>query len=213
MTGSETEPVAGGQRRTRAVGDLAEHETDQEEAEPAERTRPRPTRPPRRSSTSTTRWCTARRWSISPRAGRPRVLHLPRRDGVRLRAGQVPADRPENSDDVAEGKQKALSFIEGRPTSELEALGEEIYDEYIADKIWPGTRDLAQMYLDAGQSGLAGDGDALRAGGHHRPPARPDGALGTVAKSVDGVFTGRLVGESCRAGKAHAVQALAIREG
>lgn len=57
----------------------------------------------------------------------------------------------ENSDDVAEGKRKALSFIEGRTTAELSAVGEEIYDEIIADKIWPGTRDLAQMHLDAGQ--------------------------------------------------------------
>ncbi|HTI74881.1 MAG TPA: haloacid dehalogenase-like hydrolase, partial [Mycobacterium sp.] len=46
----------------------------------------------------------------------------------------------ENSDDVAAGKTKALAFIEGRSTAELEAVGEEIYDEIIADKIWPGTR-------------------------------------------------------------------------
>ena len=40
------------------------------------------------------------------------------------------------------------------------------------------------------------------------------GALGTVAESVDGVFTGRLVGEILHgAGKAHAVRSLAIREG
>jgi phosphoserine phosphatase len=40
------------------------------------------------------------------------------------------------------------------------------------------------------------------------------GALGTVAESVDGVFTGRLVGEILHGpGKAHAVRSLAIREG
>ena len=31
------------------------------------------------------------------------------------------------------------------------ALGEEIYDELMADRIWAGTRALAQMHLDAGQ--------------------------------------------------------------
>ncbi|HWS94519.1 MAG TPA: haloacid dehalogenase-like hydrolase, partial [Mycobacterium sp.] len=37
---------------------------------------------------------------------------------------------------------------------------------------------------------------------------------GTVAESVDGVFTGRLVGEILHGtGKAHAVRSLAIREG
>ena len=40
------------------------------------------------------------------------------------------------------------------------------------------------------------------------------GALGTVAESVDGIFTGRLVGDILHGpGKAHAVRSLAIREG
>ncbi|SLH94876.1 HAD-superfamily subfamily IB hydrolase, TIGR01490 [Mycobacteroides abscessus subsp. abscessus] len=87
----------------------------------------------------------------------------------------------ESSTDMASGKEKALAFIAGRSTAELAALGEEIYDEIIADKIWPGTRT---------------------------------GALGTVAESVDGKFTGRLVGDILHGlGKAHAVRALAIREG
>ncbi|WP_459953681.1 haloacid dehalogenase-like hydrolase, partial [Mycobacterium avium] len=57
----------------------------------------------------------------------------------------------ENSNDVAAGRRKALAFIEGRSVEQLVALGEEIYDEIIADKIWPGTRELTQMHLDAGQ--------------------------------------------------------------
>ena len=120
----------------------------------------------------------------------------------------------ENSEDVAAGRRKALAFIEGRSTAELVAVGEEIYDEIIADKIWPGTRALAQMHLDAGQQvwlvtatphELA-DTIARRLG--------LTGALGTVAESVDGVFTGRLVGDILHGtGKAHAVRSLAIREG
>lgn len=43
----------------------------------------------------------------------------------------------ENSNDVAAGRRKALTFIEGRSVEQLVALGEEIYDEIIADKIWP----------------------------------------------------------------------------
>lgn len=54
----------------------------------------------------------------------------------------------------------------------------------------------------------------IRTRGHHRPPARLTGALGTVAESVDGIFTGRLVGEILHGtGKAHTVRSLAIREG
>ena len=39
----------------------------------------------------------------------------------------------------------------GTPSPSCAAIGEEIFDEVMADKIWPGTRALAQMHLDAGQ--------------------------------------------------------------
>ena len=120
----------------------------------------------------------------------------------------------ENSDDVAEGRRKALAFIEGRSTAELVSLGEEIYDEIIADKIWPGTRALAQMHLDAGQQVWLVTATPYELAATIANRLGLTGALGTVAESVDGVFTGRLVGEILHgAGKAHAVRSLAIREG
>ncbi|WP_313677007.1 HAD-IB family hydrolase [Mycolicibacterium sp.] len=120
----------------------------------------------------------------------------------------------ENSEDVAEGRRKALAFIEGRPTAELSALGEEIYDEIIADKIWPGTRALAQMHLDAGQQVWLVTATPYELAEIIAKRLGLTGALGTVAESVDGVFTGRLVGDILHGlGKAHAVRALAIREG
>jgi HAD superfamily hydrolase (TIGR01490 family) len=120
----------------------------------------------------------------------------------------------ENSDDVAEGKRKALAFIEGRSTEELMALGEEIYDQIIADKIWPGTRALTQMHLDAGQQVWLVTATPYELAATIANRLGLTGALGTVAESVDGVFTGRLVGDILHgAGKAHAVRALAIREG
>jgi HAD superfamily hydrolase (TIGR01490 family) len=120
----------------------------------------------------------------------------------------------ENSDDVAAGRRKALAFIEGRSTAELETLGEEIYDEIIADKIWAGTRDLAQMHLDAGQQVWLVTATPYELAATIARRLGLTGALGTVAESVDGVFTGRLVGEILHgSGKAHAVRSLAIREG
>ncbi|MDA4087843.1 Phosphoserine phosphatase SerB1 [Mycolicibacterium hassiacum DSM 44199] len=120
----------------------------------------------------------------------------------------------ENSDDVAQGKQKALAFIEGRSVDELVALGEEIYDEIIADKIWPGTRALAQMHLDAGQQVWLVTATPYELAAIIARRLGLTGALGTVAESVDGVFTGRLVGDILHGtGKAHAVRSLAIREG
>jgi HAD superfamily hydrolase (TIGR01490 family) len=120
----------------------------------------------------------------------------------------------ENSDDVAEGRRKALAFIEGRNTAELRTLGEEIYDEIIADKIWPGTRALTQMHLDAGQQVWLVTATPYELAETIARRLGLTGALGTMAESVDGVFTGRLVGDILHGlGKAHAVRALAIREG
>ncbi|MUL76713.1 HAD-IB family hydrolase [Mycobacterium sp. CBMA226] len=120
----------------------------------------------------------------------------------------------ENSDDVAAGRRKALSFIEGRQTAELEALGDEIYDEIIADKIWQGTRALAQMHLDAGQQVWLVTATPMELAQTIARKLGLTGALGTIAESVDGVFTGRLVGDILHGvGKAHAVRQLAIREG
>jgi HAD superfamily hydrolase (TIGR01490 family) len=120
----------------------------------------------------------------------------------------------ENSDDVAAGRTKALAFIEGRQTSELIEAGEEIYDEIIADKIWQGTRALAEMHLEAGQQVWLVTATPYELAATIARKLGLTGALGTVAESVDGVFTGRLVGEILHgAGKAHAVRSLAIREG
>src|SRR6202012_2599029 len=115
----------------------------------------------------------------------------------------------ENSDDVAAGRGKALTFIEGPSVDELVTLGEEVYDEIIADKIWPGTRELTQMHLDAGQqvwliTATPYELAVIRARRRGRA-----GARGTAAESGDGVFTGRLVGDPLHGpGKAHAVRSL-----
>ncbi len=120
----------------------------------------------------------------------------------------------ENSDDVAEGRAKALSFVAGRSTAELARLGEEIYDEVIADKIWAGTRALAQMHLDAGQQVWLVTATPVELAQVIAKRLGLTGALGTVAESRDGVFTGRLVGDILHGlGKAHAVRTLAVREG
>ena len=120
----------------------------------------------------------------------------------------------ENMEDVAEGRDKALSFIAGRSTSELVELGEEIYDEYIAEKIWPGTAALAQRHLAAGQQVWLVTATPVELAQTIAKRLGLTGALGTVAESEDGVFTGRLVGDILHGpGKAHAIRSIAVREG
>jgi HAD superfamily hydrolase (TIGR01490 family) len=120
----------------------------------------------------------------------------------------------ETPDDIKASREQALSFAAGRSVAEVVTLGEEIYDELMADRIWSGTRALAQMHLDAGQRVWLVTATPVELAQIIARRLGLTGALGTVAESIDGVYTGRLVGEMLHGrAKAHAVRALAAREG
>jgi HAD superfamily hydrolase (TIGR01490 family) len=120
----------------------------------------------------------------------------------------------EDPQHVAEARASALNFIKGHPVSELEALGEEIFDEAMAHRIWPGTRALAQLHLDQGQRVWLVTAAPVEIATIIARRLGLTGALGTVSEHEDGVYTGRLVGEMLHGpAKAEAVKALAEREG
>jgi HAD superfamily hydrolase (TIGR01490 family) len=120
----------------------------------------------------------------------------------------------ENMEHMRQIRESALSFVAGHSVAELTAIGEEVYDEVIADKIWPGTHALARLHLDAGQRVWLVTATPVEVATVIAKRLGLSGALGTVAESVDGVYTGRLVGEPLHGqAKADAVQALAEREG
>jgi HAD superfamily hydrolase (TIGR01490 family) len=120
----------------------------------------------------------------------------------------------EDPEHVAETRASALSFISGHTVVELEALGEEIFDEAMAHRIWPGTRALAQMHLDEGERVWLVTAAPIEIAQIIARRLGLTGALGTVAEHVDGVYTGRLVGEMLHGpAKSEAIKALAAREG
>ena len=113
-----------------------------------------------------------------------------------------------------EARETALSFAAGHTVAELTTIGEEVFDEVMAGKVWPGTRALAQMHLDAGQRVWLVTATPVEVATVIAKRLGLTGALGTVAETVDGVYTGRLVGEILHGeAKAEAVRALAEREG
>ena len=120
----------------------------------------------------------------------------------------------EDPEHVADARTSALGFIAGHTVAELEALGEEIFDEAMAHRIWPGTRALAQLHLDQGQRVWLVTAAPIEIAAIIARRLGLTGAMGTVAEHVDGVYTGRLVGEMLHGpAKAVAVRALAEREG
>ena len=120
------------------------------------------------------------------------------------------SEDPEHMQDV---RDSALSIVKGCRVEEITHIGEEIYDEYMAGKIWPGTRALAQAHLDAGQRVWLVTAAPVETATIIARRLGLTGALGTVAESVGGVYTGRLVGEPLHGpAKAEAVRALAMAE-
>jgi HAD superfamily hydrolase (TIGR01490 family) len=120
----------------------------------------------------------------------------------------------EDMGNVHEARETALSFAAGHTVAELTTIGEEVFDEVMATKVWPGTRALAQMHLDAGQRVWLVTATPVEVATVIATRLGLTGALGTVAETEDGVYTGRLVGEILHGdAKAEAVTALARREG
>ncbi|WP_436698998.1 HAD family hydrolase [Nocardioides sp. BYT-33-1] len=120
----------------------------------------------------------------------------------------------EDPEHVAEARNSALAFIAGHTVREIEDVGEEIFDEAMAHRIWPGTRALAQMHLDRGQRVWLVTAAPIEIANLIARRLGLTGALGTVAEHVDGVYTGQLVGDMLHGpAKAVAVKALAEREG
>jgi HAD superfamily hydrolase (TIGR01490 family) len=120
----------------------------------------------------------------------------------------------EDPQEMKASREQALTFVAGRRVEELITLGEEIYDELMADRIWAGTKALAQMHLDAGQRVWLVTATPVELASIIAHRLGLTGALGTVAETKDGEYTGRLVGDILHGmAKAHAVRALAAREG
>ena len=119
----------------------------------------------------------------------------------------------EDPEHVADARNSALGFIAGHTVQELEELGEEIFDEAMAHRIWPGTRALAQLHLDQGQRVWLVTAAPIEIASIIARRLGLTGAMGTVAEHVDGVYTGRLVGDLLHGpAKGEAIRALAARE-
>lgn len=120
----------------------------------------------------------------------------------------------EDLDAVAGVREKALGLVAGKSVAEIVAYGEEIYDELMEQRIWSGTRALAQQHLDAGQRVFLVTATPVELARIISGRLGLTGALGTVSEVEDGLYTGRLVGEPLHGpAKAEAVRALAELEG
>jgi HAD superfamily hydrolase (TIGR01490 family) len=120
----------------------------------------------------------------------------------------------EGPDNISKARESALAFVTGKSVAEIVAMGEEIYDEIIAARIYSGTRALAQQHLDAGERVWLVTATPEELARVIARRLNLTGALGTRAEERDGLFSGRLIGDLLHGeAKAAAVRELAEREG
>jgi HAD superfamily hydrolase (TIGR01490 family) len=120
----------------------------------------------------------------------------------------------EDSGHIDAVRQSALAFVADHKVADIVELGEQIYDETMARRIWQGTRDLALRHLAAGERVWLVTATPVELANILSSRLGLTGALGTVAEARDGVYTGALVGGLLHGeAKAAAVRALAAREG
>jgi len=137
-------------------------------------------------------------------------------DLVKMAVGQVifRIRGAENADRIDAAREAALAFVAGHKVADISSLGEEIYDDTMADRIWEGSRQLTQGHLEAGQRVWLVTATPVELAEILARRLGLTGALGTVAETSDGVYTGQLVGGLLHGeAKAAAVRALADREG
>jgi HAD superfamily hydrolase (TIGR01490 family) len=121
--------------------------------------------------------------------------------------------RGEDLDHLAGVRERALRLCAGLTVADVVALGEQVYDERLAGRIWEGTRRLADRHVALGDPVWLVTGAPIELAEIVARRLRFHGALGTVAEVEHGAWTGRLVGEVLHGpAKAAAVLALAERE-
>lgn len=120
----------------------------------------------------------------------------------------------EKPEEIEKFQNAATDFIGGHNVKEIEAIGSEIYDEFVSPALWQGTIDIANRHLaDKVEVWLvtAAPQDmavliANRLGF--------TGALGTKAEIIDGVYTGKMNGLLLHGNqKAVAIKELANAQG
>ena len=120
----------------------------------------------------------------------------------------------ERARQIEEVRERALGTIKGHSLAEIVAIAEEVYDEVLETKIFPGGREILERHLAAGDQVWLITAGPQEIGELIARRLGATGALGTVAEQRDGYYTGRLVGDMMHgATKATAARAIAEREG
>jgi HAD superfamily hydrolase (TIGR01490 family) len=116
----------------------------------------------------------------------------------------------ESTEQIDEVRSRALYLMTGHSVAEVIAIGEDVYDQVLVQRIFPGTQKLLDAHLEAGHQVWLVTATPMEIGELIARRLGATGALGTVAEHENGFYTGRLVGDMMHGqAKANAVEKLA----
>lgn len=101
----------------------------------------------------------------------------------------------ESKEQISSVRDRALGIIKGHTVAEVTAIGEEVWDQVLSLRIFPGTRKILDAHLAAGHQVWLITATPIEIGELIARHLGATGALATIAEHKDGVYTGRLVGE------------------
>lgn len=101
----------------------------------------------------------------------------------------------ESKKDIDEVRARALTLMKGHSVAEVIAVGEEVYDQVLANRIYEGTKKLLEQHLAAGHQVWLVTATPAEVGDLIARRLGATGALTTHVESFEGFYTGRLVGE------------------
>lgn len=120
----------------------------------------------------------------------------------------------ESLKDITVIRSRALSIVAGRSVAEITAIGEEVWDEVLSLRVFPGTQAILSDHLAKGHQVWIITASPVEIGELIAARLDVTGCLGTVAEHKDGFYTGRLIGDMMHGrAKARAVEELARTEG
>ena len=100
----------------------------------------------------------------------------------------------ENNKQNDQIRQKALSIIAGRTVADIVSVAQEVYDQVLNLRIFPGTKKLIDDHLSQGHQVWLVTAAPVEMGGLIAHRLGATGCLGTVAEHQQGFYTGRLAG-------------------
>lgn len=111
-------------------------------------------------------------------------------------------------------REHGLGIIEGWSVAEMTSVGEEVYDELLETRVYPGTKDIIDEHIAKGHEVWLVTASPIEIGRMLARRIGATGALGTVAEHVNGFYTGRLDGDFLHGPrKGERVRALAAERG